>query len=454
MSVKAWAGAFGVSALVAAGDAAYYMAQDEEEKEIIFDPNVHTKEKFMQILEQFEIEYASLYLHWYSMFKAKEKEVGKGKVPEEIIETAKQKLQELTANIDEEVISEHGLNKTFFDKWAAKYSNDPDVLKISKKLEDNFDKLLKIEKPDFNFDYPKELTKEKYIKFINTAYQKFRYDTYHEIQNYLKQTGKKQIDESEFNEIIKKCSLQEIKIKVYRKMGLPEVPGEKPTRTALKAYLVLMQEDEAWHKEILHIQKEHKNILFSLPSGQKMQGMHEDPLEVLEREIKYGTSNSNGKNEPKVVELTGNKPSTDKEESKKNPGSFSFMGSSDYQQELIQNFLNRNKEKKENVKTSEVEDSAEVIDNPKPEGNSETHEDKSATEKQDEHKEDIKQENDNKDNQHDEIKENKQDEEDNTKQYEMEGEQDHESQPLLKGNKTPENQNEEKDEVVAEAEPN
>ncbi len=46
-----------------------------------------------------------------------------------------------------------------------------------------------------------------------------------------------------------------------------------------------MQEDEVWHKEILHLQKEHKQVLFNMPSGTKVQGMHEDPLEVAVKEL-------------------------------------------------------------------------------------------------------------------------------------------------------------------------
>ena len=87
-------------------------------------------------------------------------------------------------------------------------------------------------------------------------------------------------------------------------MLFPLVKEEKPTKTALKAYLILMQQDEAWHKEILSIQKDHKNILFTLPSGQKLDGMHEDPVVALERELQYEKQFSNNKTSgPKVIEL-------------------------------------------------------------------------------------------------------------------------------------------------------
>jgi hypothetical protein len=189
-------------------------------------------------------------------------------------------------------------------------------------------------------------------------------------------------------------------------MVFPLVKGEKPTKTALKAYLVLMQEDEAWHKEILSIQKDHKNILFTLPSGQKLDGMHEDPIVALERELQYEKQYSNNKTSgPKVIELgpdnavqiTGSVKATGAaQEGDKSYGKFSFLGSEDTQKQLVEEFLNRNKKKseesqvkadgvdakkeetkQEDVKTADVtkiqvnEEQVEVAkeDEPKPESN-------------------------------------------------------------------------------------
>lgn len=69
-------------------------------------------------------------------------------------------------------------------------------------MEKNFELLFEVKKPVFKFDYPKEITKDKYIKYIKTAYAKFRYDAYHTIQKKLKETGRNKLTEEEFNEII------------------------------------------------------------------------------------------------------------------------------------------------------------------------------------------------------------------------------------------------------------
>lgn len=122
-----------------------------------------------------------------------------------------------------------------------------------------------------------------------------------------------------------------------------------------------MQEDEAWHKEILSIQKEHKNVLFTLPSGQKLEGMHEDPITALERELQYGKQFSNAKtSEPKVIELKSQKAkeTTDSvsDDAKKSYGKFSFLGSEDTQKQLVEEFLNRNKKSSENEAKPKVEE--------------------------------------------------------------------------------------------------
>jgi hypothetical protein len=144
-------------------------------------------------------------------------------------------------------------------------------------------------------------------------------------------------------------------------MPFPLVKEEKPTKTALKAYLVLMQEDEAWHKEILSIQKDHKTILFTLPTGQKLDGMHEDPVIALERELKYEKQYSNNKTSgPKVIELGPDNAvqvTGTAKEGDKSYGKFSFLGSEDTQKQLVEEFLNRNKKKSE-----ESQDKADAVD--------------------------------------------------------------------------------------------
>lgn len=203
MSSKVWAGVL-ATAVVASGVALYLMAREDEEKEIAYDPKTHTKEKLLEVLSQFEIEYASLYIHWYSMLKSKEKEVGKGNISLEVMEGAKRQLQKLTDSVDEDVLKENGLTKAFFEDWVRRYEKDLDVKRLQSSMEDNFELLLQIKKPIFKFEYPKEITKEKYIKFIKVSYAKFRYDTYHEVQKYLKEAGKTKLTDDEFNEIIQK----------------------------------------------------------------------------------------------------------------------------------------------------------------------------------------------------------------------------------------------------------
>jgi len=350
-SNKVWYGVIGAAIVAVTGIGLYYLAQEEEEK-VLKDP---TKEKLIEILKEFEIEYASLYIHWHSMLKSKEKEVGKGKISDDILEAAKEQLHKLTENVDEEVMAQYNISRKFFEEWWEKYKKtDPEVKALTDKIEKNFNLWLEIKKPEFDFDYPKELTKDKYIKFIKASYAKFRYDTYHAIQKVLKETGKDKLSDEEFNDVLKKCSLPQIKIDTYRRMKLPEVEGEKPTRTALKAYLMMMEDDEAWHKEILHIQKEHKQILFSIPDGTKLQNMHEDPLDVLDKESEQENNNKSPKKEQKVE-----KPAVVQqkaESQKKSFGAFSFLGNENDQKKLVEDFLKRNKAQPKEDKKDEAQE--------------------------------------------------------------------------------------------------
>jgi hypothetical protein len=197
-------GVLGLGVVSAAAVAIYYLAHEKEAILIRYDPKVHTRELLIELLLEFEIEYASLYLHWYHMLKQKEKEVGKNKIPEETMAAVREQIQKLTDDVDAEIIEKFKYSQSFFDEWVGKYQNDREIKNLGESLESNFQKLMKIEKPTFNFTFPKELTKQSYIKFIKVAYAKFRYDIYNEIQGYLRMSGKTSISDDEFNDFIKK----------------------------------------------------------------------------------------------------------------------------------------------------------------------------------------------------------------------------------------------------------
>lgn len=199
MNSKVAVGLLGAAAIGAAVGA-YYYTQRKEEVKIEYNPAVHTKEELKKVLQTFEIEYASMYLHWYTMLKTKAKEIGKENIPEYELEAFEEKMREITESIDEEVYAEHKISRTFFQEWIKRFENDREITAFVQRLEANFDKLLNIEKPIFDLAYPKEITKEKYIKYISLAYAKFRYDVYQEIQSFTRSRAQKTIDEDEFNE--------------------------------------------------------------------------------------------------------------------------------------------------------------------------------------------------------------------------------------------------------------
>jgi hypothetical protein len=113
------------------------------------------------------------------MLKTKEKEVGKGKIPADVMEAAKEQIEKLTENIDNEVFETHNISRTFYQQWIETKGNIPEISQIRERIEANFEKLLKVQKPELVFDYPKELNKQVYVKFIKAAYEKFRFDIYH-----------------------------------------------------------------------------------------------------------------------------------------------------------------------------------------------------------------------------------------------------------------------------------
>jgi hypothetical protein len=70
-SKSLWAVA-GLGTAIALGGAFYYLSQ--EERVVVFDPSVHTREKLLEILEEMEIEYGTVLIHWYHILSTYDKD--------------------------------------------------------------------------------------------------------------------------------------------------------------------------------------------------------------------------------------------------------------------------------------------------------------------------------------------------------------------------------------------
>ena len=68
----------------------------------------------------------------------------------------------------------------------------------------NFKRLFKNEFPDFKFEYPEEITPNKYLEYLNLSYEKFRYEVCSELN---KICPNKEADEKAFTDTLNRCNL-------------------------------------------------------------------------------------------------------------------------------------------------------------------------------------------------------------------------------------------------------
>lgn len=291
MNSKTLLGVFWATA-VAGGLAFYFMKKGEKLQKAAPEVPEHSREKFLEILKHLEKERASLYAHWFWNLKSKHKDLDSLSL--EMIQVSQEYLQAWIIDLDQVVLKDLNFDKSSFDNLMAVYANDPEVKKINENLKSNYDRIFKLEQLDFHFNLPEEITQQEYFKYLRVWYEKLRYDIYHETQTKLNESGQSQLTKEEFNIIITKCWLPDIKNEVYALMGFPTIEGEKPQNTVYKAYLTMALKDEAWNKEIKTFQQEHSRALYSIQTGTKLEGMDVDPLETFKREIKLRKQGPNG----------------------------------------------------------------------------------------------------------------------------------------------------------------
>jgi hypothetical protein len=349
MNSKTLLGAIGATAV--AGALVYFLARDKDEITVKYNAKEHTKEKLLEILHTFELDYAHLYLTWFEMIWTKAKEHGKSKINEEAVDYFKENINEITESIDEDIFKEHKISKKFFEEWIEKYKTDPEIKRIQDSLARNYEKVFKLEQFDIEFDYPREITKQVYKQWLMHSYEKLRYDLYFIVKKQMNQTGSKQLTDEEISACIAECQLNEIKEIVYKKMKLPVIEKENSVNTMRKAFFMLAKNDLTWKSHITQFQNEHKVFLLEIARAVKQPSLDGDPLNKIGRvpveEIK--------RSEPKVVEL-GESTSTQGDMPKKATASFSFLGDENRQKDLILDFMNRNKKKVEDKKTEEVKE--------------------------------------------------------------------------------------------------
>ena len=199
---SAWL-ATGAAAVIGLAAGIYYFSKDGGEKrKVKFDSKVHTKSYLMDILEELKIEYASLYLHWFNMLTKMRKE--KGEVPPHVLQQIQSKLEDLTSDIDKEVMEKYEISLEFFESLLKNYENDWEVKEYKKVIELNYKWLFRFEVPDFKFDYPKEFTKEEYMSYLKISYEKFRFDVFTSLEETCH--GRNATDD-EFKNVINECNL-------------------------------------------------------------------------------------------------------------------------------------------------------------------------------------------------------------------------------------------------------
>jgi hypothetical protein len=147
--------------VVAGGALLYFMSREESVK---FDPKVHTREAFLQLLEELNLEYVCIYVRNYNMLlKMKEN----NELKAEILKGAEAESEHDINNKTASVIKQNpGFTLEHVTQFLKENSNDPVVKGYATKLEelrDNvFNKML-ITDLCYKKDLPPKMTKEVYI---------------------------------------------------------------------------------------------------------------------------------------------------------------------------------------------------------------------------------------------------------------------------------------------------
>ena len=211
MNNKIWAG---IAGAVAAGIALYLLTGKNKAQNDV-DLSVFTKDQLLKIIDQFEIDHIKVFIHGYSQLKANTKSYKQSKFLPQDVEETKKTLSNLWEEVNNIILKENNISMEFLDQWIDTLKNDEDVQKASRSMNKNYDLILGWNKPEFDTEPPKEITKEILLKFISTSYTMFRIHVYRKVQEWLKQNPNSQLTDPIFKNIWKEWSLSEKKLLIY-----------------------------------------------------------------------------------------------------------------------------------------------------------------------------------------------------------------------------------------------
>lgn len=154
---------------------------------------------------------------------------------------------------------------------------------------------------------------------------------------------------------------------MYKILSLPIVEGENVIVTIEKADMMLTQDkNESFHSDLIKLQDEHKTLLDLVKSGQKLDGMIQDPLEEYQNKIRLEQEKYKQEQEEAKKDLLRKENEAKHEEEKT---AFGFMGNQEDQQKLVEE-VRANMRKKSEEKQAEQNLQEPVDIEAKPESNS------------------------------------------------------------------------------------
>lgn len=268
----------GVATATAIGAALWYFGS---EKGPSFNASTHTVEKLYKVMDDLLVEYAAYYAQWFHMMRKMRDE---GEYTEKLGQQIKMRLEELTEKADEEVAKRNEISPEVLEEWMAYYQNDKKIMEIQGLLKKNYERIFNNEAPDFQFEVPPELTREKYLNLLRKIYSTMRFRVYPKVRARFDDgtiSKGSAMSEEEFDDIYMGEKLDEIREKVYDLYKISKIADQPVKKTMLKAYCTYAV-DHNWQQQIIAEQKIHKDLIVKMKKGEKITGMDHDPLESVE----------------------------------------------------------------------------------------------------------------------------------------------------------------------------
>eukprot|EP00347_Sterkiella_histriomuscorum_P015111 403358280 len=252
------------------------------------DESKYSKQQLLIILEDLRIEYTPYYIHYYHSLQAVNQDYhSRPKLVESLTKKIQERLALKTDEVHQSILKKYMIDSQQLHDWISHYIDDPQIKKQVDVIDVNNERLFgePLQEPNFNLEFPENLTKEVYLKILAKVFASIRHIIYKQIRTIVRARDEKYLTKNEMKDILHNLDTQSIRNRVFEIYGLPEPSPRQPSHRILQKAHYTYMIDKDFMQMVRELKQSHERFMTAIMGSDVFPGLDTtDPLKSSEND--------------------------------------------------------------------------------------------------------------------------------------------------------------------------